>query len=179
MAKSKKQQIAAEGPWTPMPLAFLRSRACAELSPLGSKLLLDVHALLGPNAKGNGDLSLAPKRMAVRGWTSRSSLHAAVRELIDHGLLLQTRQGSRIDCNLFAITLYPLDCDLKKIEARPGCYLQSAYMGSGAALATPPTEGAEAHWRHPRKLKPQGVFVAPPRDKVSTKRPATGQKAEK
>ena len=64
--RTKKHSIAVNGAWLPVPLEFLRSRACAELSPHAAKLLLDLMALLGPNATRNGDLSLAPKAMKAR-----------------------------------------------------------------------------------------------------------------
>lgn len=175
MAKSKKQNIAAAGSWLPIPLEFLKSRALAELSPIAAKLLFDVLALLGRNCIGNGDLSLAPKRMAARGWTSRSSLAAAVLELLEHGIIFRTRHGSRLDCSLFACTLYPLDCDLKKIEERPGCYRQSEYMGDGASLAAAPTEINPARWRRARPAKM--ISVAPLRDDMPEKRPAAGRTA--
>ena len=159
---SKKRSIAIKGAWLPVGLDFLRSKACAELSPLAAKLLLDVLALLGPNATRNGDISLAPKVMAVRGWSSRSSLGAAVQELLQFGLLVLTRQGSRMDCNLYACTLYPLDCDLGKLDVKPGCYLTTDYMQRDT-LAKPPTDANPAEWRRARKTK----TVAPPRDKVA------------
>ncbi len=176
MSKNKsKHGIAVSGTWIPLPLEFLRSRACAELSPLGAKLLLDLFALMGPNATRNGDLSLAPKVMASRGWTSRSSLAAAVQELLAHGLLAQTRQGSRLDCNLYAVTLYPLNCDLSKLDVKPGTYRFTDYMGDGAVLATPPTESNPAQWRRARRTQ----TVAPPRDEVPLERPATGRQPKK
>ncbi len=166
-----KKGIACSGTWLPVPLEFLRSRACAELSPLASKLLLDVFGLLGTNAIRNGDLSLTPKLMAQRGWTSRASLGAAVKELEDHGLLARTRQGSRLDCNLFACTLYPLDCDLRKLDVRPGSYRQTDYMGTGASLANPPTESNPAVWRRARKTK----TLSPQRNEEDPQRSATEQ----
>lgn len=172
--ESRKRSIAIKGSWLPVGLDFLRSRACAELSPLGSKLLLDVMALLGPNATRNGDISLAPKTMAVRGWSSRSSLGAAVQELLQFGLLVQTRQGSRMDCSLYACTLYPLDCDLGKLDVRPGSYLTTDYMQHDT-LAKPPAESVPAIWRRARKTQ----TVAPPRDEVMEVRPATGQSSLK
>lgn len=153
-----------------MPLDFLRSRAAAELSPHGAKLLLDVLALLGPNASRNGDLSLAPSTMAARGWKSRSSLHAAIAELIEHRLLVKTRQGGRLDCSLYAITLYPLDCDLSKLDVKPGTFTGVSWA-MGGALEKPPTGDDPAVWRRARKTN----SLAPPRDKVPVKRPATGQ----
>lgn len=148
---TKRRGIAVTSPWLPVPLEFLRSRACAELSPHGVKLLLDVLASLGTNASRNGDISLAPKLMRVRGWSGRETLNAAVKELIEHGLLVQTRQGSRLDCSLYACTLYPLDCDFKKLDVGPGSYRVTDYMGEGASLANPPTEARPATWRRARK----------------------------
>lgn len=175
MGKHKKRGIAVTGSWLPLPLDFLRSRACAELSALGTKLLMDVLSMLGPNAAGNGDISLSPKHMAIRGWTSRASLLAAVLELQECGLLSMTRQGSRLDCSLYAMTLFPLDCDLKKLDVRPGSYLRTDYMGAGLTLANPPTETQPARWRKARKLK----TVAPPRNKVPEVCSATEQSHSK
>lgn len=179
--RQKKRQLAVTGPWLPMPLDFLRSRAAAELSPHGAKLLLDVLALLGPNAIRNGDLSLSPKRMSVRGWTSRQTLNAAVRELVEFGLLFQTRQGSRLDCSLYACALFPLDCDLGKLDVRPGSYRTNEWM-RGGEFADVPSEAKKARWRQARKARPakekaagKKTFDAPPRDEVPQKRPATGQ----
>lgn len=173
MSKSKKRSIACAGSWVPVPLDFLRSRACAELSPHAAKLLLDVLSMLGPNAVRNGDLSITPKVMALRGWSGRETLKAASDELVGHGLLSVTRAGSRLDCKLYACTLYPLDCDLKKLDVKPGSYRQTDYMGEAATKANPPTETSPARWRRARKTE----SVAPPRDEHPPKRPATGQTA--
>ena len=153
MGREKKRKIAAVGRWLPVPLDFLRARACAEVSPHAAKLLLDVLALLGPNCSGNGDLSLTPKTLAVRGWASKASLQAAIRELIDNGLLAITKRGSRTDCMLFACTLFPLDCDQSKLDSKPGAYLHTDYMGHDNHLSKPPTEDCPAIWRRARKLK--------------------------
>lgn len=172
---TKKRGVAVVGPWLPAPLDFLRSRACAELSPLAAKLLIDVFAKLGTNASRNGDISLTPKVMRVSGWTSRESLGAAVRELIEFGLLACTRQGSRLDCSLYACTLYPLDCNLSKLDVGPGSYRATDYMGAGASLANPPTADKPAVWRRARKSK----LVTPRRDDSLSKRPAAGRTASK
>ena len=179
--RQKKRGIAVNGPWLPLPIEFLRSRACAELSPHGIKLLVDVLSMLGPNATRNGDLCLTHKLMAVRGWSSKSTLSAAIIELQDHGLLIQTRQGSRLDCSLWACTLYPLDCDMRKLDVGPGSYRTTDWM-LGGALANPPTEGNKAVWRHARKGASTGArksaktqTVPPPRDDLTPKRPAPGR----
>ena len=180
-ARGKKRGIAVNGSWLPLPLDFLRSRACADLSPHGMKLLIDFLSMLGPNATRNGNVSLTPKLMAVRGWSGRETLGAAVRELIDHGLLIQTRQGSRLDCSLYACTLYPLDCDIRKLDVGPGSYRTTDWM-CGGDLANAPTETHKARWRHARKGTSTGSrkagktqTVAPPRDDVPLDRPAPGR----
>lgn len=179
--RGRKRGIAVTGSWLPLPIEFLRSRACAELSPHGMKLLVDMLSMLGPNATRNGDLCLTPKVMAVRGWSSKSSLSAAISELQDHGLVVQTRQGSRLDCTLWAVALYPLDCDMRKLDVGPGSYRTTDWM-HGGALANPPTEGSKAVWRHARKGASTGArksaktqTVTPPRDEVPPKRPAPGR----
>ena len=182
---SKKRGVAVAGTWVPLGLAFLRSRAYAELSPHGAKLLLDLLALLGPNATKNGDLSLSPKVMQVRGWSGRETLRSAVSELLEHGLLVQTRQGGRKDCSLFALTLYPLDCDLRKLDVGPGCHTSRDWETAGLNA---PTEENPAAWRRARKqfgMTRHGTKspeLVPPRDKVTKRvpekqalRPATGQ----
>lgn len=179
--RGNKRGLAVTGAWLPLPLDFLRSRACAELSPHGMKLLVDVLSMLGPNATRNGDISLTPKLMTVRGWSGRETLGAAVRELIGHGLLIQTRQGSRLDCSLYACTLFPLDCDMRKLDIGPGSYRTTDWM-CGGDLANPPTETHKARWRHARKGPSTGSrkaakteTVAPPRDDVPQEHPAPGR----
>lgn len=151
MGRDKKRGIAVRGAWLPVPLSFLRSRACAQLSPHAAKLLLDLLGMLGPNASRNGDLSLAPAVMRVRGWSGRTSLEAATKELVEAKLLIQTRQGGRKDCSLWAVTLYPLECDLNKIDAKPGCYLTTDYAGANGSLENSPTADRPAVWRRARK----------------------------
>lgn len=166
--RTKKHSIAVSGAWLPVPLEFLRSRACAELSPHAAKLLLDLMALLGPNATRNGDLSLAPKAMKARGWSGRETLRMAVAELLSHGLLAQTRQGSRRDCSLYALTLYPVNCEVDKLDfgAGPGSYTTQDWRAHGDSM---PTEAKPAMWRRARKT----VLLTSPRDKVPETRPAT------
>ena len=170
MGRDKKRGIAVSGAWLPAPLAFLRSRACAELSPHAAKLLLDLMALLGPNATRNGDLSLSPKAMKARGWSGRETLRMSVAELLEHGLLAQTRQGSRLDCSLYALTLYPVNCDVDKLDigSGPGSYSAQDWRAHGDEA---PTEAKPATWRRARKT----VLLTSPRDEVPEIRPATGQ----
>ena len=167
----KKRGIAVAGTWVPLGLTFLRSRACAALSPHAAKLLLDLLALLGPNATKNGDLCITPKVMQVRGWSGRATLQATVTELEKHGLIVKAKQGGRLDCCLFAVTLYPLDCDLRKLDVGPGAYTSRDWEQAGL---NPPTEEHPTTWRRARKT----VSVAPPRYEVGKQRSATVRTAK-
>jgi len=169
----KKHGVAVSGSWLPVGLNFLKSRACAELSPHAAKLLIDLMSTLGPNATGNGDLSIAPKSLRVRGWTSRATLAAATKELMDAGLLVLTRQGSRTSCSLFAVAIYPLNCDIEKLDIRPGAYLTTDFAQNGKGEA--PTEEAPANWKAARKTK----RLSPPRNKLEENCSVAEQDGEK
>lgn len=170
--KSKKNPVAVRGPWLPTPLDFLRSRACAALSPLASKLLMDLMAQLGPNARGNGDLSAAPAVLAPRGWSSNSTRVAALQELEAAGVLCVTRRGDRRRCTLYGITLFPMDCDREKLEVGPGAWGQNDWQGPHGDLKGPPTAESPATWTRPRKRKPSMPLCG----KNESSEPATGQR---
>lgn len=155
----KKSPVTVRGAWVAMSRDFMRSRACAELSPHGLKLLVDMCSQLGPNARGNGDLSAAPSVLKARGWVSNASLSAAVAELLDCSLLSMTRRGGRRHCALYAITLWPLDCDLSKLDHGPGSYTTLDWELNDKRMSEPPTNDDPAKWRAARKTK----SVHPPR----------------
>ena len=150
-AVRKKDRVTVVGPWFPMPIEFLRSRACAELSPHGVKMFLDLCSCLGPNARGNGDLSAAPGIMRPRGWTSTATRVAALKELENAELLTVTKHGNRQAPTLYAITLWPLSCDLSKLEHGPGSYSSSDWRRSGGDREERPTGEKPAVWAALRK----------------------------
>lgn len=182
-SKRKRDPLAVQGAWIPVSLPFLRSLACAQLSTHASKLLLDALGMLSTNAKRNGDISLTPKLMEPRGWKSRETLGAAIYELVKSGILIKTRQGTREDTCLYALTLFPLDCDQSKIDINPWAYQPGREHASGnPRLLDPPTEAVPARWRQVRKDakdRPRKAIktkrVTPPRDNVPEECPTTGQ----
>lgn len=145
--------VGVTGPWLAMPLQFLRSRACAELSPLALKLLLELCSQLGPKATGNGDLSAAPSVMRARGWTGNATRQAALDELIAAKLVCVTRQGGRRQCSLYAVTLWPMSCDFSKLDHGPGLYSVNDWRGPKDEAASRPTAENPATWAAPRKNK--------------------------
>lgn len=187
LAKSKKNPVTVVGPWFAMPLDFLRSRAWAGLSPHAAKMLLDLCAGLGPNAKGNGDLSAAPAVMRPKGWASTATRVAALHELEQANLIVVTRRGDRRKCTLYAVTLWPLQCDFSKLDHGPGCFTTADWQQGRTDLAERPTIEAPAKWKAPRKrdigLPATGqaaLDVHPPGDNLNQAGsrfvPATGAK---
>lgn len=67
----------------------------------------------------NGDLTAAWRIMAKRGWRSKDTLHRALRELQDNGLIQLTRQGGRNACNLYAVTWAAIDECKGKLDYGP------------------------------------------------------------
>lgn len=172
--RARKGGVSVTGAWVALPLQFLASRAFAALSPIATKMLFDLASQLGPNAKGNGDLSAAPSVMRPRGWASNATRAAALQELEAAKLICLTRQGGRRQCSLYALTLWPINCDPSKLDSGPGSYSQADWRGQRGELALKPTEENPAVWASPRKNslacpaagKAQAVMT-PPRGKPS------------
>ena len=149
-SRRKRNAVTVRGAWLPLPIAFLRSRACAELSPHAVKMLLDLCANLGPNASGNGDLSASPATMRPRGWSSDATRRAALQELEGAGLIAVTKRGNRRACSLFAVALWPLQCDLSKLDHGPGAYTTQDWTKGQSDRAASPTNEAPAIWKAAR-----------------------------
>jgi len=136
----------------PVPLDFLRSRECFELSPHAAKLLIDILGLMGPNGRGNGDISLSFSLMKRHGWSSAATLNSAITEMIENSLLVITRRGGRRAPNLYAFGLYALDCDLQKLDVTPD-YVAMARRSIAQEKKKPPTHEHPAKWRNARKVR--------------------------
>lgn len=81
--------------------------AVSSLSHSAFHLLINLASQL--NGKNNGDLSAAPKIMALYGWSSKGTLATALAELRERGFIELTRQGGRNKCNLYAVTWLAID----------------------------------------------------------------------
>lgn len=126
--------------WTfaKLPHHILESREYAVLSGSAVKLLID---LLGQfRGQNNGDFTIAWSVLRQRGWRSRDTLYRARTELLDGGWIIQTRQGGKHRCSLYAITWLPID-------------------ECGGKLDEKPTRVASNTWRTPI---PEKALCAPP-----------------
>lgn len=131
MARNSKRWKEAKdkrdgGAFVAIPLSVLQSRAYLDAGPYARMLLID----LAMQYKGdnNGDLCAAWKVMQPRGWRSEETLQKAKRELLDQGLIVETRKGARPNkASLYALTWCALDpCD-GKLDLSPNAYPRGAY----------------------------------------------------
>lgn len=106
-ARLKHKGRAESGSFFAWPRTVAESAAYRYASAHGIKLLNDLcFQFRGSN---NGDLSAAWGIMKAHGWKSRDTLHKALRELLELGLIEKTRQGGKHVCSLYALTWLAID----------------------------------------------------------------------
>ena len=77
------------------------------LSSRAVKLLMNVTS--SNTGFNNGDLAVTLTVMAPFGWKSNDQLRKALAELLHYGFLVQTRQGGRNLCSLYALSWHAID----------------------------------------------------------------------
>lgn len=87
------------------------------LSKRAIKLLIDL--LTQYNGCNNGDLCAAMKIMKKRGWTSNDQRNKALKELLDKGIIVLSRQGGRKKASLYAVAWKPIDECRGKLDISP------------------------------------------------------------
>ncbi len=123
-----------------LPLAVLQSRAYLEAGAHARMLLIDL--ALQYRGDNNGDLCAAWKLMQARGWRSEQTLQNAKRELIELGLIVETRKGARPNkASLYAVTWCALDhCD-GKLDISPKAFPRGQYRLRDPAPILPVKNG--------------------------------------
>lgn len=115
------------GAFVRLPLAVLKSRAYIETGSHARMLLLDL--AMQYRGDNNGDLSAAWSFMKERGWRSKETLTTAKRQLMNLGLIVETRMGRRPNkASLYALTWLALDdCYGKQLEITARQFPRGAY----------------------------------------------------
>jgi len=114
------------GAFIQLPMSVLNSCAYIECNSFSRMLLFDLLAQYRGN--NNGDLSPCWKFMRLRGWRSEATLMKAKRELIELGLIVETRKGARPNkASLYAVTFYALDDCGGKLEMSSKSFPRGAY----------------------------------------------------
>ncbi len=132
-----------KGAFLRLPLSVLQSKAYLSASPHARMLLIDL--AMQYRGDNNGDLCAAWKFMQPRGWRSEQTLHKAKQELIELGLVVETRKGARPNkASLYAVTWCALDACGGKLDITPQAFPRGAYrlndplpaIGKNALLTT-------------------------------------------
>ena len=114
------------GAFITLPLSVLDGAAYLSLNAYARMLLFDLAAQY--RGDNNGDLCAAWKLMHPRGWKSEETLNKAKRDLLEAGLIVETRKGARPNkCSLFALTWYALDDCGGKLDITAQSFPRGAY----------------------------------------------------
>ncbi|WP_286749419.1 hypothetical protein [Marinobacter sp. UBA2688] len=104
-------------PFLNIPKEVLGGEAYLSLGGWQVKLLVDIASQF--NGKNNGDLTAAWSIMKERGWKSPGTLNKALKDLLDAGLIEETRSGGRHRCTLYAVTWRGIDECKGKLDVNP------------------------------------------------------------
>ena len=114
------------GQFAAIPHEVLNSHAYLSLGAYAVKLLIDM--LVQFRGSNNGDLCASFSVMQKRGWKSKETLHNAKKELLEVGLIVETRKGMRPNkASLYAVTWHPLDTCGGKLDMPPQAFPRGAY----------------------------------------------------
>jgi hypothetical protein len=109
-----------------IPACVLEGVAYLSLNSHARMLLFDLVAQYRGN--NNGDLCAAWKLMQPRGWKSEETLHKAKLQLLEAGLMVETRKGARPNkASLYALTWYALDECGGKLDMSAQGFPRGAY----------------------------------------------------
>ena len=130
MSRSTRYKNAVEkrdgGQFFAIPHSVLNGAAYVSVSSHARMLLFDLVAQF--KGDNNGDLCAAYSMMRLRGWKSQHTLLNAKRELIEAGLIEETRKGARPNkASLYAVTWQALDDCKGKLDITPASFHRGAY----------------------------------------------------
>lgn len=106
-----------KGRYAGIPIAVLETEKYVALSPWARVLLLEIQRQY--SGFNNGDISVPWSLMAKRGFKSKGTLNSALRELLEAGFIICTRQGGRHRCSLYGNTWDAIDEVIDKRSKRP------------------------------------------------------------
>lgn len=130
MARNSRYKNAKEkrdgGAFFTLPAAVLNGAAYLGVGAHARMLLFDLLAQY--RGSNNGDLCAAYSLMKGRGWRSTHTLQTAKEELLEAGLIVETRKGARPNkASLYALTWYALDDCGGKLDITAHSFPRGAY----------------------------------------------------
>lgn len=125
MKKSLRPETIAGG-FSAIPHVVLDSQSFKGASDKAKSLLLAL--MRQHNGSNNGHLHLAKKWLYKQGWTCDENNRKATHELIERGLIAQTKRGGlNIGPNLYALTWHDIS-NYVGLDIRSGGYQRGAYI---------------------------------------------------
>jgi hypothetical protein len=114
--------VGASGSFAGIPRVVMKHPDFRRLSGGAVKLLLDL--AFQYRGKNNGDLTVAYSVLKRRGFNSKGTITRGVGELLEAGMIVQTRQGFFCNpgakCSLYALSWQPInDCLGKNLDVSP------------------------------------------------------------
>lgn len=140
LSREKHKGRKETGTFLRVPTAVLFCTNYCGLSMKSKALLLDIGARF--TGFNNGDLAAPYSWMKERGWKSKDTLHRALKELLEAGMIELTRQGGLHGPNLYAFTWIPIaECrarrDVSATRIASGKWQQSSLV-IGKEIQLPP-----------------------------------------
>lgn len=133
MAKHKRPPEVVSGTFSAIPHSIMDSAAFMGATDRAKSLLFAL--IRQHNGSNNGKLQLTDKWLAVHGWKSAESNYKARLELVERGLVVQTRLGGlNAGCNWYGLTWLAIS-NFVGLDISANSYHQGAW----AACDLPPT----------------------------------------
>lgn len=145
--KQKRPAESVNGLYGAIPTALLDSKAFMGASYPAKALLFDL--IRQHNGSNNGRLQLSFSWLAKRGWKSRDVIQRAKAELIDRGLMIQTKHGGlNIGASWYAVSWLKISnfvgLDIQAKDYHPGAWssMDKFPMGKNAIAVPPDGKGS-------------------------------------
>lgn len=151
--REKQRGRKESGTFLRIPTEVLASSNFCALTAKGKALLLDIGVRY--NGFNNGDLAAPWSWMNERGWRSKDTLHRALKELLQAGMIEQTRQGGLHGPSLYAFTWHPINECKGKLDMAP-------------------TRVASGKWKHAQKPLQEAEKIPFPSRSVGKTAPIVG-----
>lgn len=155
MSRRQRRQIEA---FAMIPVQVLTSSACVSLPNYALRVLLALAAQF--RGKNNGDLALTWSMAKTFGIVSREHHVNGIALLLEHGLIVKTRQGGKKPMGpcLYALTWHPIDQCNGKLEVPMS--MTPSHAWSRWTLSTPPPAKNRQHCRRTGSALPADSTVA-------------------
>lgn len=123
--KKEKRAESISGGYAAIPWAVLDSESFKGATDKAKALLFAL--MRQHNGQNNGHLHLARKWLSSHGWKCDESNRKATKELIERGLIIQTKWGGlNVGANLYALTWYDISSYIG-LDITPKGYRKGAY----------------------------------------------------